>query len=406
MNVTGLPDGEYSQVAITGPNGYAETIMSGSTITLPEAGEYSISPEAQVQANVRVPYGAPGNFASYLGAWEPTTVAVDFTATAGEKEIVTFHYEPVTTNLTFNLSGLPDGYDISHPDLVVWVQRLNEPEGDTWGPHVRVTESPYETTPGIYDVTYEVLNRDVEPAQGTTFHERYSAPPELITADWSGANIETEYAIVTASLTVNALGLPGDLIPTFDLENRTTSPFESVTGADWDVLAPGSYYLRPQAVLGGSIPLPEGLDPDDVNYASVDGLIDVVYTADPTQVRLNSGATEVIDRNYSIKDGLLRVHIQRPYGAEYPVEGNVSVRRYPDGEWTTYTTEELHLIYTEPGVYEARIENVDPEPGVHDGYYASNYATKMLYAVPTYHYIPDVGVRHITIDVRYTANSP
>lgn len=84
--------------------------------------------------------------------------------------------------------------------------------------------------------------------------------------------------------------------------------------------------------------------------------------------------------------------------------GNVRVRKYPDGDWTTYTVEGQHMMDVEPGVYEYDFEDVPAVDGVHHGYSVSNYDTSRLYAVPSYHYEPGVGVRHITVTVRYTAN--
>ncbi|AFD27456.1 PulJ/GspJ family protein [Deinococcus gobiensis] len=92
---TGLPSGGTASVAISGPNGYTNTVNVGagaSVDTLLEAGTYTVTP-----ANVDV-----GDY---------TYGANTYTATVVDSQVTTvpLNYAPITGMLTINVSGLPIG---------------------------------------------------------------------------------------------------------------------------------------------------------------------------------------------------------------------------------------------------------------------------------------------------------
>lgn len=147
--------------------------------------------------------------------------------------------------------------------------------------------------------------------------------------------------------------------------------------------------------------IPLDSPPGQINNDPGNGLIDIYYEANSQPVILSSGDTRTVSTRYERADALLRVDIYRARDSDIPVLGNVSVRPYPGTEdgWVTYNAETLHMIWTDPGVYEVRIEDVDPVPGRHNGYYAAAYDRHPFYVVHSYGL--NGAANHTTISVQY-----
>ncbi|HEU5303487.1 MAG TPA: hypothetical protein VFU40_02475 [Gemmatimonadales bacterium] len=144
ITVAGLPSGTAAAVAVTGPNGYSQSVPATQTLTQLEPGVYTI-------AASNVSAGAT----TYAATPQSQTVSVSGSASA----TVTYSASsPTLGSLLVNINGLPSG---SSADVTV-----TEPGG--YNQSVTTTQTLTSLTPG----TYTVSARDVVPGGAT-----YTASP-------------------------------------------------------------------------------------------------------------------------------------------------------------------------------------------------------------------------------------
>src|SRR5690606_28269013 len=186
------------------------------------------------------------------------------------------------------------------------------------------------------------------------------------------------YRPVTGNIFLHVTGLPQGLRAEGYLRRW-------LPGGDWTEpitsfvnLAPGAYYVSGLDV-NSSIQAEhpdQGTIPVEIYYEPKDH---------PGTVVLDSGRNITVQLDYELALGFFRIRISSRDGD--PVLGNVRIRPYGAGDdaWVTFSEPaeypDLIRYDAHPGLYEARLDDVEPDPPHHDGFKfasGSGYGTVIL----------------------------
>ncbi len=128
ISIGGLPGGINATVAVSGPGGYATTVLSTRSLAGLTPGSYLVAAGPVTQGG---------------STWQPTPVSQSVTVSIGHTATAAVAYQLTTGSLNIAISGLPAGTDA---DVVV-----SGPGGFTASPVA--TSSLTGLTPGSYQVT-------------------------------------------------------------------------------------------------------------------------------------------------------------------------------------------------------------------------------------------------------------
>jgi len=317
LTASGVPSGETGAVAVTGPNGYADSwnAPSGTTaisiIQLPP-GSYSVT-----AADITVSSSSDVYHATITGS--PASVTAGATANVGVA------YARTTNHLTVT---------------------INNPSST--GANVTVTGPGISATPlnatatltGLADGTYTITAGNIA-SGGVTYVPNLTSQTVTLSGGQNGSATVTytQQQATTASLNVAISGLQNGTAASVEVTGTSATNFDQVltAGGTLSGLQPDTYTITVHPVSG--------------THYSYTG------TASPSSVTLAAGDSPTVNVTYTATDGALNMTVS---GLPTNTAAGVQLAPYPSGSaGTTYTIDASGLIaHIAPGTYSFVINQV------------------------------------------------